>query len=173
MAMEKVDHMKEALAARRGKGLEHITMDHSGKVEGTDLGEHEDLSARGSSPYAPGQRVARTPEIGPVGSPHKEDVAEGSMSEADFKRSDLAPPSESHESGDKSVMESGMGQHRAVQKGVIGAQHEMAPGDVHTNDDTHSHLMGNLTEVDLRDMANRKPRSLMERARQDAYRGKK
>lgn len=149
MAMEKMDHMKEALSARRGKGLDAIMSqpDHAPAVMGTDPGEHEDAH---------------------TGQPHEESV----NSSMDYKRSDLAPAPESS-SASAASRRSGEGQHQSIQDAVVGGQHEMAPGDVHTNDDTRSHLMGNLSEVDLRDMSNRKPRSLMERARKEAYAQKK
>ena len=131
--MEKVDHMKDALAARRGKGLEIII----------GMGE-------------PKEPEGRMQEDSP----------------SDYKRSDLAPPPVSQE--DKNaVMNSAAGLHAPHPDGVIEDQHEMGPGDVPTPDDARAHFSQNMSEHDIKDMASRKPRSLMERARQHAFEKKK
>ena len=56
---------------------------------------------------------------------------------------------------------------------MISSQHEMAPGDVPTSDDARAHFSKNMSEHDIQDMADRKPRSLAERARQYAFSKKK
>lgn len=127
--MEKVDHMKDALSARRGKGLELII----------GLGEPKE----------------------PEGRMHDE-------SPSDSKRSDLAPPPVAEENKD-AAMNSAAGLHAPHPDGVIEDQHTMAPGDVPTPDDARAHFSENMSEHDIRDMADRKPRSLMERARQHAF----
>lgn len=134
--MEKVDHMKDALQARRGKGLEIII----------------------------GLGGPKEPEGGMDG----RDGTGSTERDVDTKRSDLAPPPVSQE--DKNaVMNSAAGLHAPHPDGVIEDQHEMSPGDVPTPDDARAHFSQNMSEHDIRDMASRKPRSLMERARQHAF----
>lgn len=131
--MEKVDHMKDALQARRGKGLEIV--------------------------------------IG-LGNPNGDEGKMQEESPSDYKRSDLAPPPVAKEDKE-AVMNSAAGLHTPHPDGVIESQHEMAPGDVPTPDDARAHFSQNMSENDIKDMAARKPRSLMERARQYAFEKKK
>lgn len=139
MQAEKTDHMRDALSARRGKGLEIVIgMGHpTGDQEG-----------------GPG---------GPMRS---------SDSEYDSKRSDLAPPPVGDEDA-AAPMQSAEGLHAPRPAGVIAGQHEMAPGDVPTPDDARAHFSANMSEHDIKDMSERKPRSLAERARQYAFSKKK
>lgn len=131
MQAEKSDPMKDALAARRGQGLEII------------------IGLGGPNP------------AGGEGGMHRE-------KEEYNPRSDLAPPPVSE--GDRGApMESAAGLHAPHPAGVIAGQHEMGPGDVPTPDDARAHFSQNMSEHDIRDMANRKPRSLGERARQMAF----
>lgn len=130
MQAEKSDPMKDALSARRGKGLEIII----------GLGKPDNLREEDA------------------------DIKSG--------RSDLAPPPDG--TGDREApMESASGLHAPHPDGVVAAQHTYAPGDVPTPDDARAHFSENMSENDIRDMANRKPRSLAERARQYAFEKKK
>lgn len=143
MQAEKTDHMKDALAARRGKGLEIII--GLGKGDG----DHE----------------------GGVSAP-----AHGIMDDEARKnqsgRGDLAPPPVGDEDTSSPMM-SAEGLHAPHPESVISGQHEMAPGDVPTPDDARAHFSQNLSEHDIKDMSDRKPRSLAERARQFAFSKKK
>jgi hypothetical protein len=131
MQAEKTDHLKDALSARRGKGLEIII----------GLGPHGDYE-------------------GGVASDDQRKIESG--------HGDLAPPPVA--SGDQEApMESGAGLHAPHPEGVIAGQHEMGPGDVPTSDDARAHFSQNMSEHDIKDIANRKPRSLAERARQYAF----
>lgn len=140
--MEKTDHMKDALSARRGKGLEVIIGLGRPGAEG-DVGSHDGIS---------GTRDGE--------------------SNFDSKRSDLAPSPVSKEEKE-AVMNSASGLHAPHPSGVIQSQQEMAPGDVPTPDDARAHFSENMSENDIRDMADRKPRSLAERARKEAFMQKK
>lgn len=164
MQAEKKDHMKDALQSRRGKGLEIII------GMGRDAGGNQgDVDGRDG--------ISGTRE---------------GESNYDSKRSDLAPPPARSNDGPLNNPEPEMGSDRPLQdKGklsdmlsaegahaphpdaIVAGQHEMAPGDVPTMDDAKAHFSQNMSEEDIKDMADRKPRSLMERARQHAFAQKK
>jgi len=143
MQAERPDHMKDALAARRGKGLEIII----------GMGRPNSGGGEGDMHGAP-----------PMHKGEDEDVQNG--------RSDLAPPPVGDDDAE-APMQSAEGIHAPHPAGVIASQHEYAPGDVPTPDDARAHFSENMSEHDIKDMADRRPRSLAERARQEAFKRKK
>ena len=145
MQAQNTDMMRDALAARRGKGLEIII--GMGKPTGDQEGG---MHGAPRSPDGYGMR-----ESGDEAGNH--DVTQ-----------DLAPAPDSIEDR-QAAMGSARGMHDANTPGVVSSQHEMSPGDVETPEDARAHFSQNMSEHDIRDIADRKPRSLSERARQFAF----
>ena len=162
MQMEKKDYMKDALQSRRGKGLEVIIGVGKGPGEG-DVDGRDGISGTrdGESNYDSKRSDLAPPpaksDVGTSGNPEREP---GSNLPAQDK-------------GKLSDLLSAEGEHPPHPDMVIAGQHEMAPGDVPTMDDAKAHFSQNMSESDIKDMADRKPRSLMERARQHAFAQKK
>lgn len=153
-----IDHMKDALNSRRGKGIE-LTIGIGGPAQDQEGGTQEGGSGRKGSNDLNSSLSREPNEI-----PASKDIA----SNKDVKNTDLAPPPQSE--GDRQAPKiSGNDLNAPHPDGVIAAQHRYEPGDVPTNDDAKAHFSENLSENDIRDMANRKPRSLAERARQYAF----
>lgn len=173
MAMEKMDPMKEALNARRGKGLEVIIGLGKGPGEG-DVNAEDGASAMHSKDEMhDGKRSDLAPPKASMDNYGKDDEStvgdHGNPQESKGKRSEDQPRdiADIH-----AAQNSAEGLHAPHPEGVIAGQHEYAPGDV-PDGDAKAYFSKNMSENDIRDMADRKPRSLMERARQHAFKQKK
>ena len=173
MQMEKKDHMKDALSARRGKGLEVIIGLGHGAGEG-DVDSHDGASSMHSSEE---MHDSKRSDLAPPPASMSKDRSEhestvGKHGNSDPGKGDRSESLPVDIADEHAAMNSAEGLHAPHPEGVIAGQHEYAPGDV-PDGDAKAYFSKNMSENDIRDMADRKPRSLMERARQHAFEQKK